>query len=329
VLKVLVTGATGFLGSHVCRQLAEAGFQVTALCRPLSDTEPLAGISTAFRTACLTDAGSLTDAVKGHDAVIHAAANIRYASAPADLHHTNVEGTRTLARICREQKIARFVHVSSVSAIGIPCDRAVADEGFAFNLENSRLHYHLSKKRAEEAVLEEAARGLGAVVVNPASLFGPRGRFFRGGEMVYKIQRGSIIPYFLGGICAAHVDDVASGIVAALDHGKRGERYILGGENITYQEIARRGAAALGVKRHLVPVWPLVTRAAMLLRPARFSYTTHYTAARFQFYSSEKARRELGYEPRPFAGILAECLAFPERAQSAAASSGTPARVEP
>jgi dihydroflavonol-4-reductase len=327
-VKVLITGATGFLGSHLCRQMAEAGFRVTALHRPGSNTGHLRGLDLEFRTADLNDGGSLGPAVEGQEAVIHAAANIRYASPAAELHRTNTEATRSLARACRERGVRRLVYVSSVSAIGIPPQGSVADERFPFNLEKSRLNYHLSKKRAEEAVLEEVGRGLDAVLVNPASLFGPYGRFFRGGEMIDKVRRGPVVPYFPGGICVAHVDDVAAGILAALDHGRRGERYILGGENLTYREIARRSAAVLGVRRLLVPLFPAVTRAAMALRPSRFSYATHYTASRFQFYSSEKARQVLGYRPRPFAEILKESIAFSLRSQMEHQPTGAPARVD-
>jgi dihydroflavonol-4-reductase len=309
-VKVLITGATGFLGTRLCRQMAAAGFQVTALHRKSSNLAALQGLNLKCRPADLDDITSLAAAVEGQEAVIHAAANIRYATSAAALERTNTEGTRALAQACRESGVRRLVHVSSVSAIGIPPKGCVADERFAFNLENSGLAYHLSKKRAEEAVFDEVGRGLDAVIVNPASLFGPHGRNYRGGEMIRKVLGSPLVPYFRGGICVAHADDVAAGIVAALERGRRGERYILGGENITYREIARRSAAALGVKPLLLPLFPLVTRAAMVLQPARFTYATHYTSSRFQFYSSEQARRSLGYRPRSFDEILQENLAF-------------------
>lgn len=310
-MKVLVTGATGFLGSHLCRELGRSGFQVAALRRSTSNSEPLMGLDLEFVTADLTDADSLARAVEGCDAVIHAAADIRYASRDRELQYRiNVEGSATLARVCREHGVKRLVHVSSVAAIGIPPRGTIADENFPFNLERSRLYYHLTKKRAEEAVLRNRANGFDVVIVNPGSVFGPHGRIYRGGDMVYKAGRGALAAYFLGGICAVHVDDVAAGTIAALTHGRSGERYILGAENLTYKEIVTRAVAALGLKRRSVPVLPAVTAAAVLLR--RLPYITHYTASRHQFYSSAKAQQMLAYRPRPFATILQECIEFPE-----------------
>ena len=297
------------------------------MCRPASDREALRGLNVDFCIADLSDGDSLSKAVKGHSAVIHSAADIRYASTPRDLYRTNFEGTRSLARACREQGVERLVHVSSTAAIGIPPAGTVANEEFSFNLENSGLDYHLSKKRAEEAVLEEGVRGLNVVVVNPASGFGPHGKFFRGGEMVYKVRRAAIVPYFLGGICAVHVEDAATGIIAALQRGKPGERYILGGENLTFKDIVVRSAAAFGLNRWPVPLGPAVTRAGMLLYPARFSFATHYTASRLQFYDSGKAARALGYHPRPFSDILSECIAFSRRGPANHKNPGIPVKA--
>jgi dihydroflavonol-4-reductase len=320
-VKVLITGATGFLGSHLCRQMAAGGFQVTALHRPDSYTGALQGLDLKFRTGDLNDARSLADAVEGQDAVIHAAAIIGDAAGQR-LYNTNVDGTRLMARICREQKVRRLVHVSSVSAIGIPPAGVVADERFPFNLENSGLNYHLSKKRAEEAVLEEAERGLEVVIVNPSWIFGLHGKRFRGSDEVYKVCRSPLMPYFPGGLCIVHVDDVVAGIVSALHRGKTGNRYILGGENLTYREFARRCASTLGLKRYPVPVWPVVTRVAMRLLPKRFPAGYRYISEGSQCYSSEKAKSALGYQWRPFESILTECVSFRKRPQPALNSTG-------
>ncbi len=306
-MRILVTGATGFLGSHLCRELVRRGHQIVALRRESSNLQHLEGLGLEFRTADLNRPESLTSIVEGQEAVIHAAAEINYSANPQLQHRTNVEATAVLASACREHGVRRLLYISSVAAIGIPPRGSIADESFRFNLQGSRLYYHLSKKRAEDAVLEECRRGLDAVIVSPASIFGPHGPAFRGGEMIYKIQRSSVVPYFTGGICTVHVDDVVEGAISALEHGTPGERYILGGENLTYKELAQRAAAALRVKRHFVPVWPVVTATANLLLPG-FSYTRHFTAGCSQFYSSAKAQRALGYSPRPFAAILQQCL---------------------
>ena len=314
-MKVLVTGATGFLGSHLCPELRRRGFQVTALRRPTSNSESLMGLDLEFRTADFTDADSLVRAVEGHEVVIHAAA--KTGEDDEFSNRINSEGTRCVARTCREQGVKRLVHVSSVAAIGIPPRGTIADEQFPFNLENSNLRYHISKRRAEDAVLDEVARGLDAVIVNPAFIFGPHGNSFRGGDLIYKVRDRRVVPYFLGGLCVVHVDDVVAGIIAALHDGNPGERYILGGENLTYKELLQQSAAAFGLRRHFLPLWPGATGAAAVVmemwaklrhqRP-RISFALHRWATRMIFYSSAKAQCRLGYQSRPFSAILQECI---------------------
>jgi dihydroflavonol-4-reductase len=317
-VRILVTGATGFLGFHLSKSLISEGHEVTALHRPASRTKPLEELGGRCVAGELTDIDGLRRAVSGHDAVIHAAAHLRFWARDAGLHEAvNAEATRMVARACRLEGTSRMLYVSSAAAIGIPENGHPADEGFPFNLEGTGLTYHLSKKRGEEAVAEEVAQGLDAVIVNPGSISGPYGRGYRGWEMVLKVRHAKVVPYFTGGICAVHVEDVAAGILAALSRGERGQRYILGGENISFREIARRSMEAFGVRRPLVPVPPLVTGAlALLLAPAgrirnripRFTPWIHYCSSRFQYYSSDKARAALGYSPRSFDAIIRECL---------------------
>ena len=317
-MRVLVTGASGFLGSHICGHLLAVGHEVTAFHRSQSRLAHIEDFAISRIEGDLADADGLRKAVAGHDAVIHAAADIRYEAPDAQAQYgVNAAGTGNVARACRLERVRRLVYVSSVAAIGIPDDPArPADETFPFNLEGSPLVYHLSKKRGEEAVLREVQDGLDAVIVNPASIFGPHGPGYRGGEMIRKIAHTKVVPFFRGGICAVHVDDVVSGIVSVLGRGVSGERYILGGENIGYREIARRSLAAHRISRVLVPVPAAVTWVMPVLTrwlphrttPARFTAALHYLANRFQFYSSAKARAQLGYSPRGFDDIVEECL---------------------
>ncbi len=317
-MRVAVTGATGFVGLTLCRRLVAAGHQVTALHRPSSQVAPLQAIGATLRTANLASLTELQSLFTGLDAVVHAAANIRYASAYAAEHQqVNVEATRQVATACRLSGVGRLVHVSSVAAIGIPDDQTPATEEFPFNLQHAGLSYHLSKKRAEEAVSEQVAAGLNAVIVNPASIFGPAERTFRGGEMIRKVAGGPVVPYFGGGLSAVHVDDVVSGILGALEHGRAGQRYILGGDNISFREIARQALQAQGLQKPLILVPAAVTGLLAAVsgpverwtgRPARFGPELHYCSSRFQYYSSERARTELSYRPRPFAEIIQAAL---------------------
>jgi dihydroflavonol-4-reductase len=326
LVKILVTGATGFLGQHLCRGLVEKGYQVTALQRSTSDTSLLAELDLNFATGDVTDLSSLEVAVHGQEAVIHAAGHLAYwGRLRATQNQVNIEGTRNVVAVSQRAGIRRLLFVSSVAAIGIPeRGQPPADESFPFNLESSPLNYPVSKKRAEELVITGCKNGLDAVIVNPGALLGKWGRYFRGSEGVEKIRKRPVAFYYTGGRNLVHVADVVHGIVSALEHGRSGERYILGGENLTYQETARIAAARLGRKILLLPVLPLVTSLLSALDPIisaagqrpPITRETHFTSSRFQYYSSAKAERELGYRARPFSDILEDMLQWYDKRSS-------------
>ncbi len=325
-MLIAITGATGFLGSHLCRALIQQGHTVHALCRPNSPkVRNLDGLPVERVLGDVTEPTSLQPSVRGCDWVVHAAANISYWDRErAYQFRVNVEGSRNLARAARCAGVKRMIHVSSVAAVGVPADAShPADERFAFNLNGSALYYHLSKHQAEQAVLTEVSRGLDAVTINPASVFGPYRRTYRGGEMIAKVRRTPVVPYFTGGICAVHVDDVVQGILGALERGRPGQRYILGGENITYRAIVERAAKVMGLRRAFVPIPPVATAlAARILAPVarmrnaqpRFTYATQYFASRYQFYDSTRARAELGFAPRGIDAIVRDSVQWDRQA---------------
>jgi dihydroflavonol-4-reductase len=178
------------------------------------------------------------------------------------------------------------------------------------------LNYPISKKRAEELVIAGSKNGMEAVIVNPGALLGEWGRHYRGSEWVEKIRQRQIAFYFTGGRNLVHVGDVVEGIISALERGTSGERYILGGQNLTYEETARIVVARLKRKTLLLPVPPLATgllsafdplSSAVGRRPP-ITRESHFTSTRFQYYTSGKAIRELGYRSRPFPDILEDIL---------------------
>ncbi len=319
-MKILVTGATGFLGSHLCARLARDGHRVTGLSRRVAPA--LADIPMQFVAGDVCDPVVVAAAAAGQEWVIHAAAHLAYWRGERQLQtQINVDGTRNVVAACREAGVRRLLHVSSVAAIGIPSDPAhPADENFAFNLQNSGINYAISKHQAEGIVLAATGvrtGGLDAVIVNPSSLAGPFGARFRGGEMIEKVRSGRFATCFRGGANIVHVDDVVAGILAALQRGRCGERYILAGENLSYRQIVRTAAEELHVARPVVGVPPLVTwSAAHLLEPLstltgkrpKITYEQHYTASRCQYYSAAKATTELGFSARPYREIVREYL---------------------
>ncbi len=337
-MDVLVTGATGFVGSHLCQRLREQDHRVTVLRRPSSDASTLSGLDLTHVVGDVTDPEAVSRAVRGREVVIHAAGHLDQSQRLASLQYAvNVEGTRNVVAACRASGVRRLVHLSSVAAVGIPRDRhRPADETFVFNLEQSGLHYPVSKKHAEDAVLHGVSQGLDAVIVNPSAICGPFRRGFRGGEVPAKVLRSTVVPYFLGGRNVVHVRDVVEGTLGALAHGRAGERYILGGENLTWREMSHIAAEILRCRRVFVPVPSLVTAAAAVLEPLgtlvgrrpRITYAVHYAASRFWFYDCSKATRELGYTARPYRGIVTEYLATRRaagRTLNGRAATGRPA----
>lgn len=320
-MKALVTGATGFLGSHLCRRLAKEGWDLTVLCRPTSRLDALDGLKFKIVTGDVTDREAIEKATARNEIVFHAAAHGMYWGGEKDIQRaTNVDGIQNVVDASLKFGIKKLVHVSSISAVGITDNRnRPATESFSFNLTHRSLAYHQSKRMAEDIALTSTTKGLPAVVVNPSSIWGPFGNKYRLEEFVGKVRNSKLVTYFTGGICPVHVDDVVDGIVAAAKSGRVGERYILGGENVTYKAIAEMTAKKLGLKRIFVPVpktvsWSaaaiLESSALLTRRRPRISFATHYCSNRFNYYDSTKARRELAFSPRPFEAILDECLAF-------------------
>jgi dihydroflavonol-4-reductase len=320
-VKVLVTGASGFLGAHLCRQLDARGFSVSALVRETSSLSRLRGLSVDLVRGDITDASAMSAAVRGFDFVINAAAVITYGTRdPADFSRVNVSGAGNVARACHVAGVRRLVHVSSTSAVGIPREgEPPANEQFRFNLGDARLPYHVSKLRGEAAVAAEVGRGLDAVIVNPGWIFGPDGERYRGLQMVQKVSGRKFIPFFRGGICTVHVDDVVDGIFLALTKAEKGTRFILGGENVSYRSIAERARARLGSSGYLVEVPAVATaivstfaslKSRITGAPTSMPWATHVTSGRKTFYDSGLAKRLLGYSPRDFDAILDDMFRF-------------------
>ncbi len=321
-MTTLVTGATGFVGSAVARVLLARGHQLRLLARPSSDRRNLAGLDAEVVPGDLTDPASLTRAAADCRYVVHVAADYRFwVPDPELMLRANVDGTRAIMLAAQAAGAERIVHCSSVAALGVTADGSPADETTPVDPAHLITTYKRSKFLAEQAVLALVRdQNLPAVVVNPAAPVGPRDiKPTPTGKMIRDAATGRIPAYIETGLNVVHVDDVAEGHALALERGRLGERYILGGENLNLKDllalvadVAGRRAPTLRLREawvwpaalameglaHITGIPPLVTRDH--LRMAR----------KKMFFSSAKAMAELGYRPRPVREAIEDSVAW-------------------
>lgn len=306
-MTVLVTGATGLLGNTTVRLLVERGEAVRTLERPESDPRPLQGLPIERFVGDVLDPPSLATAVQGTRLVVHCAGLVQVGLRDRGHHAVNVEGARFVSRACRSAGI-RMVHVSSVDALGWgtrenPSDEEAPQEGLP-----ARLPYSASKRKGEEAVLEEVGRGLDAVVVNPGFLLGPWDWKPSSGRMLLEVARGGGLLAPGGGNDFCHAEDVAAGLLAAAERGATGRRYILGGEALSYLEAWRLFARVTGGQAPVGTAPDILVKAVgwggtLLGRltgrePAVNAGATAVSLLPHHF-SSRRAEEELGYRWRP------------------------------
>jgi dihydroflavonol-4-reductase len=308
-VKALVTGATGFVGSAVARRLLREGHRVRVLVRATSDRRNLQGLDVEVIEGDLTEAASLLRACDDCEALFHVAADYRlWAPAPEELYRTNVEGTRAILEAARHVGVPRIIYTSSVATLGIPKDGSPGDEHTAVALSDMIGHYKRSKFLAEEVARTFAAEGLPIVVVNPSTPLGPRDiKPTPTGRIVRDAIAGRLPAYVDTGLNIVHVDDVAQGHWLAFQHGRVGERYILGGFDLSLHDVLISIADITG---RSPPKWRLPHAAVMPVAYAaeawaRLTGTNPIATVeevrmskKRMFFSSAKAERELGYAPR-------------------------------
>ena len=328
-MLAFITGATGFLGSHVARVLAEQGAELRLLVRPTSDLGNLDDLKNADRVVGdLRDAASIEKALSGSDVVFHVAADYRlWVRDPDEMYRSNVEGTRSLLEAARKQRVRRVVYTSSVATMGFtsnqawtgegarPCTRAVADEESPVSLADMIGHYKRSKFMAEQVAVDAARSGVDVVIVNPTTPIGERDiKPTPTGRIVLDFLKRRFPAYVETGLNLVDATECARGHVQALEKGRSGERYILGGENLTLKQILDRLAVITGLKSPTLKLPYVFAFAAgvvdemvtgrLLGREPRATIDAVRMGRKMMFVSSAKAERELGWRTVPVDGAL-------------------------
>jgi dihydroflavonol-4-reductase len=317
-----VTGATGFIGSHVVRRLLRRGDRVRILARNSSRKSNIEGLCTDIVIGDLRDSMSMLRFLQGCRRVYHVAADYRlWARNPQEIYDNNVGGTRNLLSACCEAGVEKVVYTSTVGTIGMRPDGVPADEESPVRLDDMIGHYKRSKFMAEQVALEFAASGLPVVIVNPTTPVGTGDiKPTPTGKIILDFLKGRMPAYVDTGLNLVGVEDVALGHLLAEEKGRVGERYLLGGENWSLEEILEALARICGKRtpRIRIPYLAAVLFAYLdnfvvgaILRREPFIPLEGVKMARHKMYvSSEKARRELGYAPRPVAEALREAVDY-------------------
>ncbi|PYX32300.1 MAG: dihydroflavonol 4-reductase [Acidobacteria bacterium] len=310
-MKAFVTGATGFLGSHVARVLSQQGADLRLLVRPSSNPRNLEGLKAETATGDLRDPASLEKAMAGCDTVFHVAADYRlWVRDPNEMYRSNVDGTRAILEAARKSGVRSVVHTSSVATVGFAANGHPADEDSPVSLADMIGPYKRSKFMSEQLALEAGRSGMRVVVVNPTTPVGEQDvKPTPTGRIVVDFLKRKFPAYVDTGLNLVDVAECARGHVAALEKGRSGERYILGGENLTLKQILDKLAKITGLPSPTIKLPYVFAFAAgvvdeaitgrILRREPRATVDTVRMGKKKMFASSGKAERELGWKIVP------------------------------
>ena len=319
-MKVFLTGATGFVGAHVARHLAGQGAQLRLLVRATSNLANLEGLDAETATGDLRDPETLRVPIRGCDAVMHVAADYRlWVRDPKAMYAANVEGTRGLLRLAREEGVRRCVYTSSVATMGFKIDGTIVDEATPVSIDDMIGHYKRSKFLAEQAAMEAAQQGQKIMILNPTTPIGSRDvKPTPTGRIIVDFLNRKFPAYMDTGLNLVDVREVARSHGEALERGRPGERYILGGENLTLKQILDKMAALTGLPSPKMKVPHGVAMGfayfdeffsgRLLGREPRATVEEVRMGKKKMFASSAKAERELGFKVLPVDDALRSAI---------------------
>ena len=315
-MKVFLTGATGFVGSHVAQAYAAKGAELRLLTRSSSNLSGIEGIAGETVVGDLRQAEALKSALTGCDALVHAAADYRlWVRDPDEMYSANVQGTRDLLRLAREVGVPRVVYTSSVATMGFKSDGTIVDEATPVALDAMIGHYKRSKYLAEQEAIEAARAGQHVIILNPTTPIGPGDRKpTPTGRILVDFLNKNFPAYVKTGLNLVDVDEVARMHVVGLTRGTPGERYILGGENLSLKQILDRLSAMTGLPSPTMKVPHAVAMAFAFFdesftgklrgKEPRATVEAVQMGRKMMFASSAKAERELGFKVAPVYAAL-------------------------
>jgi|SRR5580704_3493139 dihydroflavonol-4-reductase len=320
-MTTLVTGATGFVGSHVARQLVSAGRSVRVLVRPNSNLQALAGLKVEYFEGDLRDQKSLECALQAIRCVFHVAADYRlWTPRPEEIYEINVKGTRNLLNAARHAGVERIVYTSTVATIAVPRHGALSNETVQATLDEMIGHYKRSKFLAEQVAFEAAAAGIPVVVVNPTAPVGPWDwKPTPTGRIILDFLKGKMPAYVDTGLNLAPVEDIAAGHLLAAEKGCAGQRYILGGRNMTLKQILDALSAITGRPAPRFRLPHAIALAAgyadqlfsrLAGREPQIPVEGVKMSRHRMFVESDKAEHELGYKPTAVEAALERAVSW-------------------
>jgi len=318
-MKIFITGADGVLGNNLVRILLDRAYDVKVFIETGKEARHLEGLEIEKSWGSILNYEELKDAMKGYDVVIHAAAKTdTWPTRHENYWKVNVEGTKNVIAAVKELGVSRMIHIGTANSFGPGDDSEPGDESKPYAAGKYKLDYISSKYAAQQEVLKAVkGKGLNAVVLNPTFMIGPYDSKPSSGTMILAVNQGKIPGYPTGGRNFVYVRDVADAIANAIEKGKTGECYILGHENLTYQQAFGKMADALNVKAPSLKMPRLITLtyggimsvAAAIFRFApSVSYPMALISTEKHFYSSEKAVKELGMPQTPVNDALREAV---------------------
>jgi dihydroflavonol-4-reductase len=319
-MAVLVTGATGFVGAWLVRNLTEKGETVHVLHRKTSNLDDLKGLPFVSKLGDVTDAASVSSACLDVDTVFHLAGVVGYSKTARPLmDQVNIGGTRNVVEAVQTGRKPKLIYMSSVVAVGASFDRTPLNEDSPYNLSHLNLGYFETKKAAEDLVREACRKGkIEAVCLNPSTIYGAADAKKGSRKTQLKVAQGRFPFYTSGGVSIVSVHDVIQAVLTAREKGRNGERYILSGENLTIKDTFDRIAALAGAKPPGIHLPNLAVKAIgkvgdmleTMGRKGPLNSENAWTALLYHWFDHSKARSELNFNPRPAQDALQESVGW-------------------